>query len=113
MPYADREKNLQYWRDYYHQHKDVKSPQQRKSSLKVKFNMTLEDYDKLLIKQDFKCALCNKHVSEFKHNLAVDHCHETGRIRGLLCVSCNTSLGHLGDTPASIQRVFNYVSQGI
>jgi Recombination endonuclease VII len=60
-----------------------------------------EDYNKLLEKQDHKCAICGK--PETSHNqhglkkLAVDHDHVTGKFRGLLCQSCNVKLGVLED----------------
>lgn len=49
-----------------------------------------EQYDALLAQQDGRCALCGAEPNE--HMLHVDHCHTTGKIRALLCVSCNTSL---------------------
>jgi len=42
--------------------------------------------------QDFRCAICSKHQSQCKTRLAVDHDHQTGKVRGLLCYSCNTKL---------------------
>lgn len=78
----------------------------RRHTLMRNYGITLEDYRTLEIQQDYKCALCNKTP---KQKLAVDHCHETGRIRGLLCHSCNTSLGKLGDSVESIERVLRYL----
>lgn len=48
----------------------------------------------MLEAQDFKCALCRRHKDSFKRGyaLAVDHCHETGKVRGLLCCTCNRLL---------------------
>ena len=69
-----------------------------------KYRMTREDYDALLWEQHGRCALCGQPAE-----LNIDHCHETGRIRGLLCFKCNTALGQLGDTPSSIREVLEYV----
>ena len=68
---------------------------QRARQLKAKFwpHLTPDEavaaYDKLLIEQKDRCVLCGKHKSEFKTALAVDHCHDTGIVRGLLCNKCN------------------------
>jgi hypothetical protein len=68
----------------------------RKWKLKSRFNMDLEDYEDLLEKQDYRCAICQRTQEENTQEraLSVDHCHETGRIRGLLCQPCNLALGH-------------------
>ena len=59
------------------------------------YNKFLTDaqYDKLYNEQKGCCAICNMHQSEFTKRLAVDHDHETGMVRGLLCFKCNTGLG--------------------
>lgn len=51
--------------------------------------MSEDQYQSLLEKQNFCCAICLKHLSNFKKRLSVDHDHETGYIRGLLCTGCN------------------------
>lgn len=63
-------------------------------NLKHKFNISADDFDKLLAAQNGACALCGRKPDITKHNrLAVDHDHLTGLIRGLLCWRCNYSLG--------------------
>lgn len=62
------------------------------------------DYDLMKQKQGGRCALCQREIE-----LVVDHCHETGRVRGLLCNCCNRALGQLGDSLASIKRVAEYL----
>lgn len=54
---------------------------------------SIEDYDKMFDKQRGKCCLCGRHQSDFDRRLDVDHCHTTGKIRGLLCRRCNTNIG--------------------
>ncbi len=53
-------------------------------------DMTPERYEKLLHAQNFSCAICRRHESEFQRRLAVDHNHDTGQTRGLLCTTCNS-----------------------
>lgn len=64
----------------------------RKHILKLKYGITYTEYLNLLKLQHNKCAICGKHINKSKNSFAVDHCHKTGIIRGLLCFHCNTSL---------------------
>ena len=70
--------------------------------------LNLSEYNAMLKAQDGVCALCRKTCATGRR-LAVDHCHDTGRIRGLLCMRCNTAIGALGDTKESIEKVLAYV----
>lgn len=79
----------------------------RRHKLKKFFGMTEEEYNELLIKQNGACAICRK-TSEGKA-LAVDHCHETNKVRGLLCSNCNTALGLLGDDVTLMQKGIEYL----
>lgn len=71
----------------------------RSRDLKRFNNISIEEYDVLFVQQRGCCAGCQRHQFEFKQHLAVDHDHQTGRIRGLLCHGCNTFLGHMKDNP--------------
>jgi hypothetical protein len=77
--------------------------QQRKGRLK-KFGITEEDYYKMLNKQGGVCAICKGPPDKRWGKLSVDHCHETGSVRGLLCISCNTNLGRFERHRDSIMR---------
>lgn len=77
-----------------------------KSSLKRLYNITPEYYKTLLELQHNKCAICQK-----QKRLVVDHCHETKVVRGLLCFSCNTSLGQFGDNITGIKNVLSYLEK--
>lgn len=63
-----------------------------KSHLRKNFNITIEDRQVLWDKQKGCCAICGKHESMFKYRLSIEHCHETGRIRGLACFFCNVRI---------------------
>ncbi len=78
--------------------------------LKTMYNITPEDFDAQLAIQNGTCALCPRTPAEerFKR-LEVDHCHETMKFRGLLCKSCNTSIGKLGDNEAGLLRALAYL----
>ena len=66
----------------------------RKKALQTKYGITVEQYDQMMDEQGGTCKIC-KSLDPTGRRLAVDHCHETGRVRGLLCPSCNTALGRI------------------
>jgi len=68
-------------------------------------------YDLLLVNQNNCCALCQTHQSNLTKSLFVDHCHDTGAIRGLLCVGCNTALGALGDNVNGLLKAVEYLKK--
>lgn len=73
------------------------------------YGVSINEYARLAAAQANCCALCER-GSEWKYGvLVIDHCHETGRVRGLLCNSCNTALGKLGDTEKAIAKALAYV----
>ena len=90
-----------------------KTPEGKESSkrtkLKARFGMSIEQYGSLLLKQNNCCAICGVHEKEFTHKLAVDHCHTTGTIRGLLCKPCNLALGNMMDNPARLRVAALYL----
>lgn len=77
--------------------------------LKKQYNITLEEYKNLLVKQNNCCKICSNHESNFKNQLAVDHCHKTKEIRGLLCYNCNRAIGLLKDDVQILQNAIKYL----
>jgi hypothetical protein len=77
--------------------------------LRSKFNMTAEDYYELLENQGEVCAICGK--DDGARRLAVDHCHRTGRIRGLLCRKCNMAIGLLQDDSGIVLQAYSYLTE--
>lgn len=77
------------------------------------YNITLEEYLELAEKQKFVCAICGEENFAMGSNhsgcLVVDHNHETGEIRGLLCHNCNRALGLLQDDSSLILKAFHYL----
>lgn len=65
------------------------------------------DYKRMLAEQGGVCAICQK--PEKRKALAIDHCHKTGIIRGLLCMRCNTALGHMDDDTDRLYRAIKYL----
>jgi hypothetical protein len=85
----------------------------RQQMLRQKYGISQSDFDALLAIQG-GCAICLSPTPRGgRHNsFVVDHCHETGRVRGILCHPCNIALGVLGDTPEAIFRAWDHVSKG-
>lgn len=76
-----------------------------------KYGLTPDDHYALREKQGFKCAICEKHEDNFAYQLRVDHCHDSGLVRGLLCSGCNSSLGHFGDNVEGLHKALNYLNK--
>lgn len=72
------------------------SPEHEKNQqLKIKYGITLAEYNDMLKQQGGLCFICQTPGSDLKKGLAVDHCHSTGQVRKLLCGRCNTALGSI------------------
>lgn len=95
------------WKDYYAKNK-IKSAENR---LKRYFNITMNDYSKMLELQNGSCAICKIDASALKKRLAVDHCHVTGAIRGLLCTRCNTGIGNFKDNINILNNAVKYLTK--
>lgn len=77
--------------------------------LRNKYGIDLDIYNKMFQDQKGCCAICNRHQSEFKLSLAVDHCHNTNKVRSLLCPNCNTGLGNLKDSKEMLLKAIKYL----
>lgn len=85
---------------------------QRRYWLKTAYDLSLEDYNNKVKEQDHKCAICKCDETEaFKGLLFVDHCHTTGKVRGLLCHHCNTALGKFKDSKEILSSALDYVER--
>lgn len=87
----------------------------RSYELRRKFNITLDAYERMFEEQRGCCAICKKEeriAGAFgRRLLAVDHDHRTGKIRGLLCAACNTTLGKFGDSPLLLLEAALYLER--
>ena len=83
----------------------------RNWKLQKDFGITLEDYNKMFADQKGLCLGCYKHQSSFKKAMAVDHDHTTGKIRGLLCMKCNSVLGYVADDSTTLRRLADYADK--
>lgn len=112
-------------REWYHRNKEVVLKKQkernlanpekryltnRKSDLK-KYGITLEQYEEMEKKQRGLCAICGKSETNKYKKLAVDHCHKSEKVRGLLCSNCNQALGLFRDKKTLLTKAINYLQQ--
>lgn len=81
--------------------------------LKHRYGITLKDYNDLLAEQKGACAICGRLDSGKSTNKAfcVDHCHTTGKVRGLLCMPCNRSLGQFQDSIDILEKAVYYLKK--
>lgn len=79
---------------------------EREARLRRKYGMTVENYNRMLLLQNFGCAACRRRPDE---ELVIDHDHRSGRVRGLLCRHCNTVLGLVFEDPENLSRLANYI----
>lgn len=109
----NKDKIKEYHRKRYLENKEDIKKSRRKYWLKSNYNMTVEDYDTLLKLQNNKCAICEtEKFDAHRHSqFDVDHCHLTGKVRGLLCSKCNTGIGHLRDDVLILQKAIKYLEK--
>lgn len=93
--------------------KEGQAHRSRKFNLK-KYGLTVEDYDNLFEEQEGKCLICGSKEAgraNVAYRLFVDHCHSTGKVRGLLCHNCNAGLGHFKDSEELLNKAIRYLNE--
>lgn len=78
---------------------------------KRKSGITADDYNEMYNIQNGSCKICVVHQSHLAERLAVDHCHTTGKVRGLLCRYCNLMLGNASDEVAILENAIKYLQE--
>lgn len=121
--YYDKNRNkiIDTAKKHYASNRESRKHQVKIAWLKRAYNLTEADYDDILKKQDFVCAICGrlpnplparKNRTRTHRALVVDHCHKTGNVRGLLCQKCNVSLWALEDVEWE-NKARNYLEKWI
>jgi hypothetical protein len=120
MGYASRERALEYSRAYHSTNREKERAYAvenrdriRRNKLKRDFGMTPEDYGRLLEEQQGVCAVCGLPEISVRRGklvpLCVDHDHQTGKVRGLLCSKCNAALGMLKESIDIAASLISYM----
>jgi 5-methylcytosine-specific restriction endonuclease McrA len=86
------------------------NPDKRKAQRLKPYGITHAEFTAMLAAQNGRCAICG-HSDLSVPNLfpLVDHCHKTGKVRGLLCMNCNQAIGKMGDDPERLRRAALYL----
>lgn len=81
--------------------------------MKRTYGMSFKDYEEMLFAQDGKCAICKAEPPKDQHKtrLNIDHCHASGKVRGLLCDCCNRALGLMRDNTELLQKAIQYLNK--
>ena len=109
---AWRSENPDHNQEWRAQNKLSRQEYERERTLRRHYNMSLNDYSDMLTSQGGVCAICGLPPTNGQGKiLHVDHDHATGKIRGLLCHGCNTSLGHFQDNVAFLQKAITYLEE--
>lgn len=103
--YENRELGLERSKKWAKSNKD----RRKHNLLKSMYNITLDDYNKMFEDQNGCCKICEKHQSELNKPLFVDHCHTTGKVRGLLCSKCNLGIGYADDSVNILKNMIKYL----
>lgn len=83
----------------------------RERYLKYRYNISLQDYENMLIKQNGVCGICYKPCPVHGY-LSVDHCHTSNKVRGLLCNNCNAGIGMFKDDPQLFKNATEWIENG-
>jgi hypothetical protein len=89
--------------------KPCHSAWKNRTHIRRSYGLEWEEYIELMNKQCGKCALCGSEGSGKDTRLVVDHCHETGRVRGLLCWGCNVGIGLFKEDTDLLNKVIDYI----
>ena len=107
-----RKKRNEYLREYCKKNKDKiknytsrSSIEWKKRNIARRYNITIEYYNDILNKQQGRCLLCNI----IPKKIVVDHCHSSGKVRGLLCNECNTAIGLFKENIEVFKKAIDYL----
>lgn len=92
----------------------------RKCNVKNMYGLEWKEYEALKELQDHKCEICKMEIQDYfetknppgdRGEIVIDHCHDTGRVRGLLCKTCNSGLGFFKDNPEFLRNAAAYIEK--
>ena len=104
--------NKSRFKQHYQDNKPRFALRARRNHLRREYGISLDDYQNLLKNQNGVCKICKRHENKnLQGGLSVDHCHKTGKVRGLLCRECNAGLGKFKDDIEIMQTAIEYLKQ--
>jgi len=94
--------------DYNKKNHNKVSKAKRNERYKKRYNITIEEYERMAKDQSNMCKICNKNTK-----LVVDHCHKSNKVRGLLCQGCNLGLGAFKDNYNNLNKAITYLMESV
>lgn len=105
----NREKLNSQSKEYYKNNREKLLLMQKTWARKRLYGLSEEEYNKLVLEQENRCKICGRSFEDIKQH--IDHCHSTGKVRGLLCIKCNVTIGQLGDSLEEAEETFNKIKR--
>jgi len=99
----NKDKYKERYTEYYKRYRDEHKAKSEAYRVQREYGLSLEQVDELVLKQNHKCAICGKLLKETKR--CIDHDHRTGKVRGILCIRCNTGLWSLEDEEYKVKAL--------
>jgi hypothetical protein len=111
--YCERNRPIKkkYRKSYHIKNREKHLIQSKANNIRIKYGITLEEYNNLLLSQNSCCAICGSKIGGKTARL--DHCHKTMKIRGFLCDLCNSGLGMFKDRVDLLKKAIEYLSIGM
>jgi 5-methylcytosine-specific restriction endonuclease McrA len=108
-----RQENPEKFRGWSKRYRENNPDSERARHLKREYNLTIEEYNAMSVQQGGVCAICKQPETQerngVKYRLAVDHCHKTDKVRGLLCFKCNSAMGSFEKREVPLSNVEKYL----
>lgn len=89
----------------------AENPDETRAKQIKPYGLTLADYDRMLKEQNYGCAICGSEDNHGRLHFSIDHCHLTGKVRGLLCNLCNVGIGNLKDSIDLLEHAIEYLKK--
>ena len=87
------------------------SRNRKAEKLKLRYGLTYDQWEEMREKENYSCMICNITEEELGRKLDVDHCHNSEKVRGVLCNPCNTLLGHARDNISVLEAAVHYLRE--
>ena len=84
---------------------------QYKANIKYMYGVSIEWVEERLAAHNNKCKVCGTKMKLYTNTVAIDHCHETGEVRDIVCKKCNTAMGQFRDDPKLIAKAIDYLTE--
>mgnify|MGYP003939491259 CR=1 FL=1 len=109
--YYMKTKNTKYMKEYNKQYYKENKTKEHNRYLEKTYGITYKEKIRLLELQNYKCAICGKDLKTRGNDTNIDHNHDTGDVRGILCTRCNTLLGWANESIEILMRAVYYLKK--